>query len=141
MCAGRVSNYVSPFHAEPCQDAGQILTVNVCRRIRQTVPTRCVRKMVLPAIGDDTVGFREYRKMRIPKTIILKSAVNQNNGIALPSLDIGELRAVDVHLFDVSSDSWCQMPRTENESGYQGFETEVHGDPLHLKSDQNIPVT
>ncbi len=120
MCAGRVSNYVSSLHAEPCQDGGQIFTVNVCRRIRQTIPTRYVRKMVLPAIGDGTVAFREHRKMRIPKTIILKSTVHQNNGIALASLDIGKLRAVDAYLFDVSSDSCGQMPGTKNEAGYQG---------------------
>jgi hypothetical protein len=66
--------------------------------------------------------------MCIPKTIVLKSAVHQYNGIALPSLDIGELRAGDAYLFDVISDSWCQMPRTENEAGYQDFGPEVHGE-------------
>ena len=41
--------------------------------------------------------------------------MHQNNRIALPSLDVGELRTVDAYLFDVGSDSWCQMQGRENE--------------------------
>ncbi|OKO87736.1 hypothetical protein AC629_12660 [Bradyrhizobium sp. NAS80.1] len=123
MCAGGVGDNVRALYTEAVQHGSQVLAMRIRRAIRQTVLARCIRKMVLPAIGDDPVALGERRKMRVPESIILKSTVHQNNGITLPGLDIGEFRSVDAHLFDVGSDSWCQMQRTENEAGYQDFDS------------------
>ncbi|WP_245477184.1 hypothetical protein [Bradyrhizobium guangzhouense] len=73
------------------------------------------------------MGFGEHRKMRIPEAVILKPTVHQNNGIALPGLDIGELLSVDAGLLDVGADGRRQIQQTENEAGRQDLDFEVHG--------------
>jgi hypothetical protein len=66
MCTGRVRDDVCPLYAECGKDGGQILAVDIGRRVRQAVFARYVGKMVLPAIGNDAMLFRKRRQVRIP---------------------------------------------------------------------------
>ncbi|WP_271605012.1 hypothetical protein [Bradyrhizobium sp. CCBAU 11434] len=73
------------------------------------------------------MAFGEHRKMRIPEAVILKPTVHQNNGIALPGLDVGELLSVDADLLDIGADGRRQIQQAQNEASHQDLGFEVHG--------------
>ena len=66
--------------------------------------------MIAPTVGDDAVVLGKNAEMRLPHSIVLKSAMNKDNGVALACLHIGEFRAVRSNTFDLVGSSGCAQP-------------------------------
>src|SRR5437899_6789291 len=84
-------------------EGGKILAMRVGSAIRHAVGTYVIGKMVAAAVGDGSITVGEFCKMFCPHPVVLKTAVNEYDRLALPNFHIGKLSAVGNDPLDIVS--------------------------------------
>src|SRR5690349_4288761 len=80
--------------AEGANEGGKVFSVHVGGAIRHAIRAYVVGKVVSATVSYGAIAAREFWKVLHPHSVVLKSAVNEYDRLALAELDIREFDAI-----------------------------------------------